>query len=82
MVVLVVLVVDGSRAPAVTLTPHGYFQPLWGEKNVRRWVRGGWSMMSVEREGSAEPWVGVPEIPSMYLVQVQGNLAGVLRVHG
>ena len=39
-------------------------------------------MMSIEREGLAEPWVGVPESPSMYLVQVQGNLASVLRVHG
>ena len=37
----------------------------------------------VHREGRvAEPWVGVPESPSMYLVQVQGNLASVLRVHG
>lgn len=74
------LVVEGSRVPAVTLTPHSYLQPLWGEKNVRRWER--WGTMSVEREGSAKPRVGVPEIPSVYLVQVQGNLASVLRVHG
>ena len=79
---MVVQVVEGSQDPAVPLTPHSYLQPMWGEKNIRRWKRGGWGMMSIEREGLAEPWVGVPESPSMYLVQVQGNLASVLRVHG
>lgn len=49
-------------------------------------------MTSGEREGPVEPrgWGWVPEywlskagyILSMYLVQVQANLASIVRVHG
>lgn len=69
-----------ARVPAVTLTPHSYLQPLWGEKNVSEDGRGGARCLWRGKVSGATGWGAW--IPSRYLVQVQGNLASVLRVHG
>lgn len=48
----VVVVVVGSQAPGALLSPHGYLQPLWGEKQQMGEV-------GVGQNGWGEPWVGV-----------------------
>ena len=60
------VVAIGSQAPAGTLSPHGYLQPLWGER-ISEDGRGGWGRGAGAegggggREGQVEPWVEVPQ---------------------